>query len=145
MAMTSLSRKRRRGSIRHADADINITPFVDVVLVLLVIFMVAAPLMTVGVDVELPQTSAAPIKNDEEPLVLSLNSKGEIFIGENLIPREKLLEKLQAVTAAKEDSVIYIRADKRLSYGQVMELMGAINNAGYSKVALVTDALDEPR
>jgi len=144
MNVSSSTGRRRRGNFA-LKPDINITPFVDVMLVLLIIFMVSAPLLTVGVSVDLPQSAAAPIKKQEEPIVVTLAAKGEIFLGESKLDEPGLLAKLSAIVSSKDDSVIYVRADKNLSYGQVMLLMGLISGAGYAKVALVTESLESGR
>jgi len=120
-------------------SEINVTPMVDVMLVLLIIFMVTAPLLTVGVPVDLPRTEAAPINEAEEPLVLSLDGDGRIFIQETEIVAAELVPKLLAITDNKPATRIYIRGDKGLPYGEVMRLMGRLAGAGFSKVALVAE------
>jgi biopolymer transport protein TolR len=144
MDVSSSTGGRRRRNLA-LKPDINITPFVDVMLVLLIIFMVSAPLLTVGVSVDLPQSAAAPMKKQEEPIVVTLAAKGQIFLGETKLDEPGLLAKLSAIAANKDDSVIYVRADKNLSYGQVMRIMGLISGAGYAKVALVTEPLESGR
>ncbi len=131
---------RRFGRQRHrAMSDINVTPMVDVMLVLLVIFMVTAPLLTVGVQVDLPKTSAGPLSGDDEPLVVSIDAKGDIWLQETKIDQEALVPRLEAITKAKKDQRIFVRGDKGISYGRVMEVMGVVNAAGFSKVALVAE------
>ncbi len=120
-------------------ADINVTPMVDVMLVLLIVFMVAAPLLTVGVPVDLPKTQAPAINENKEPLVVSLNGKGEIYIQETVIEADSLVAKLQAITNNNPEAVIYVRGDKSINYGRVMEVMGLIGSAGFSKVSLVAE------
>lgn len=120
-------------------ADINVTPMVDVMLVLLIVFMVAAPLLTVGVPVDLPKTQAPAINENKEPLVVSLNGKGEIYIQETAIEADSLVAKLQAITNNNPEAVIYVRGDKSINYGRVMEVMGLIGSAGFSKVSLVAE------
>ena len=120
-------------------SEINVTPFVDVMLVLLIIFMVTAPLLTVGVPVDLPQSEAPPINEAEEPLVLTLDIERRLFIQETEIESDSLVPRLNAITENRPDTRIYIRADRTLSYGDVMELMGRLSAAGFSKVALVNE------
>lgn len=131
-------RKRRGSAVR---ADINMTPMIDVMLVLLIVFMVTAPLMTAGVPVDLPQTESAPLQeSDIEPLMISLNAKGELFLQETPIQATELVPRLQAIVKNKAEQRIFVRADQTLDYGQVMRLMGQITTAGFSKVALITEA-----
>jgi len=120
-------------------SEINVTPFVDVMLVLLIIFMVTAPLLTVGVPVDLPKSEAAPINEAEEPLVLTLDLEGQLFIQETEVEADSLIPRLNAITENRPDTRIYIRADRALSYGDVMELMGRLSASGFSKVALVNE------
>jgi len=120
-------------------SEINVTPFVDVMLVLLIIFMVTAPLLTVGVPVDLPKSEAAPINEAEEPLVLTLDLEGRLFVQETEIETGCLVPRLNAITENRPDTRIYIRADRALSYGDVMGLMGRLSAAGFSKVALVNE------
>lgn len=131
---------KRRGSYRPM-ADINVTPFVDVMLVLLIVFMVAAPLLTSGVPVDLPNSEATPIPDeDNKPLEITINDEGDIYIGETLVKFERLVAMLEAMTNSDPDRRVYIRGDQNLSYGQVMEIIGAINAAGFRKVALISEA-----
>ena len=120
-------------------SDINVTPFVDVMLVLLIIFMVTAPLMTVGVPVDLPQAQAAAINEKTEPLTVSITTDGKVYIQELEVNLETLVPKLQAITASKPDTRIYVRGDQKLSYGRVMEVMGALTSAGFNKIALMAE------
>lgn len=120
-------------------SDINVTPLVDVMLVLLIIFMVTAPLLTVGVPVDLPKTKAAALTEKNEPLTLSMDKDGKIFLQETEIPFEELIPKINAIMEAKPDTRIFIRGDQSISYGQIMQLMGTLNAAGYSKVALLAE------
>lgn len=131
----SLTRGKRR---YRPMAEINVTPFVDVMLVLLVVFMVTAPLLTVGVKVDLPSAEANVIQGDDEPLTVSINSSGEIFLQESPILLEELVPKLRAITGENPDTRIFVRGDKEIGYGLVMEVMGSINSAGFNKVALIT-------
>ncbi|MGB0921594.1 MAG: protein TolR [Alphaproteobacteria bacterium] len=120
-------------------AEINVTPFVDVMLVLLIVFMVAAPLMTVGVPVDLPDSKAQAISESVEPLTVSVDSKGEIYLQETKVTMEQLVPRLTAIVRANPKARIYVRGDKHVDYGRVMKVMGRINGAGFTKVALVTD------
>ena len=119
-------------------AEINVTPFVDVMLVLLVVFMITAPLLTVGVKVDLPSAEANVIQGNDEPLTVSINSVGQIYLQESLIVLPDLAPKLRAITGENPDTRIFVRGDKEINYGLVMEIMSAINSAGFSKVALIT-------
>ena len=119
-------------------ANINVTPFVDVMLVLLVVFMVTAPLLTVGVKVDLPSVESNIIQGNDEPLTVSINGDGQIYLQEGLILLQELVPKLQAITGENPEARIFVRGDKEINYGLVMEIMSAINIAGFDKVALVT-------
>ena len=119
-------------------AEINVTPFVDVMLVLLVVFMITAPLLTVGVKVDLPSAEANVIQGNDEPLTVSINSVGQIYLQESPIVLPDLVPKLRAITGENPDTRIFVRGDKEINYGLVMEIMSAINSAGFSKVALIT-------
>ena len=131
----------RRGRRRAVMAEINVTPMVDVMLVLLIIFMVSAPLLTVGVPIDLPQTQAKSLDQDKEPLTVSVNTKGEVYLQNSEIKIEDLVAKLQAITQARggTDERIYVRGDKKVDYGTVMRVMGRLSAAGYRRVALVTE------
>jgi biopolymer transport protein TolR len=120
-------------------AEINVTPMVDVMLVLLVIFMVTAPLLTAGVQVDLPRTDAAPIKGEDQPLSVTVDAHGKIYIQETEVQIDELVPRIQAITAQKPDTRIFVRGDKTIDYGRVMEVMGTLGAAGLSKVALVTE------
>jgi len=120
-------------------AEINVTPLVDVMLVLLIIFMVTAPLMTAGVQVDLPKTNARPLNQDSEPITISLNAEGKIYLQEDVIETPELVAKLQAVSQNNPERRIFVRADKGLAYGRVMEVMGIINQGGFTKVALLAE------
>ena len=120
-------------------SEINVTPFVDVMLVLLVVFMVTAPLLTAGVKVDLPTTQTSVITESEEPLSVSIDSVGRIFLQDTEIPLDKLSARLIAVTGANPDIRIFVRGDKVIDYGRVMQVMGTINSAGFGKVALITE------
>ena len=119
--------------------EINVTPFVDVMLVILIIFMVTAPLLTTGIKVNLPQSNANSISEKKEPVTISINSKGEIFLQKKKMNKETLIKKLSLLKKQDESLKIYIRGDKTLDYGKVMALMGDINKAGFKKIALVTE------
>ena len=132
-------RGRSRGRGGHIPmSDINVTPLVDVMLVLLVVFMITAPLLTVGVPVDLPKTNASQMVGQDEPLVISVNAKGEVFLQETKITLEQLVPRLEAITQNKKDTRIFVRGDRAIAYGQVMEMMGTVNLAGFTRVALVT-------
>ena len=122
-------------------AEINVTPMVDVMLVLLIIFMVSAPLLTVGVPIDLPQTQAKSLDQDKEPLTVTVNTKGEVYLQNSEIKIDDLVPKLQAITQARggSDERIYVRGDKKVDYGTVMRVMGRLSAAGYRRVALVTE------
>ena len=132
---------RRRHTRKPVMAEINVTPMVDVMLVLLIIFMVAAPLLTVGVPLDLPQTQAKSLDNDKEPLTVSVNTKGEVFLQNTEIKVDELVAKLQAITQARggNDERIYVRGDRKVDYGTVMRVMGRLSAAGFRRVALVTE------
>jgi len=130
----------RNGSRYRPMADINVTPLVDVMLVLLVVFMVTAPLLTVGVPVDLPQTQAPPINEPKEPTVITVNKEGVLYIQDSVVPMDTLVAKLQAITGSKPDAVLYVRGDKDINYGKVLEVMSLISNAGFHKVSLVAEA-----
>lgn len=121
-------------------AEINVTPMVDVMLVLLVIFMVAAPLLMVGVPLDLPKTRAAAITQHKEPLVLSLGRGGAVFIGDDRVTPGELESRLAALAAEDRTRIVYVRADKTVSYAQLMDMLSQINRAGFAKVSLVAEA-----
>jgi biopolymer transport protein TolR len=132
---------KRRHRRRAVMSEINVTPFVDVMLVLLIIFMVSAPLLTVGVPLDLPQTQAKSLDQDREPLTVSVNLKGQVFLQNSEITVEELVAKLNAITQARGglDERIYVRGDRKVDYGTVMRVMGRLSEAGYRRVALVTE------
>jgi biopolymer transport protein TolR len=141
MAMKGLS-AGTNGRRRHAMmAEINVTPMVDVMLVLLIIFMVSAPLLTVGVPIDLPQTKAKSLDQDKEPLALSVNEKGQVFLQNSEIKMDELVSKLEAITQARGgyEERIYVRGDRKVDYGTVMRVMGRLSAAGFHRVALVTE------
>ena len=138
------SGRRRRGGRKHKPmADINMTPFIDVMLVLLIIFMVAAPLLTTGVPLDLPQTGAQSLNLEKQPLVVSIKADGKVFLMETEITLEELVPKLQAVSKTGPDERIYLRGDKGIAYGRVAEVMAVLTTAGYRKVALVNEPLQQ--
>jgi biopolymer transport protein TolR len=131
----------RRGRRKAIMAEINVTPMVDVMLVLLIIFMVSAPLLTVGVPLDLPQTQAKSLDQDKNPLTLSVNLKGQVFLNDTEIALDQLVPKLKAITEARAglDERIFVRGDKKVDYGTVMKVMGRLSQAGFRRVALVTE------
>ena len=131
----------RRGRRRPVMAEINVTPMVDVMLVLLIVFMVSAPLLTVGVPLDLPQTQAKSLEQDKTPLQLSVDVKGKIFINDTEVAMADLIPKLKAITDARGgmDERIYMRADKKADYGTVARVMGQLSGAGFKRLALVTE------
>ena len=137
---------RGNGSRRFQPmSEINVTPFVDVMLVLLVVFMVTAPLLTVGVEVNLPKTSADSLPGEDEPLTVSIDAEGTLYLQELEITLDELIPKLQAIAAERENMRIFVRGDKAIDYGRVMLVMGTINAAGFTKVGLVTERLPTAR
>jgi biopolymer transport protein TolR len=122
-------------------AEINVTPMVDVMLVLLIIFMVSAPLLTVGVPIDLPQSQAKSLEQDKEPLTVSVNDKDQVFLQNSEVAMEDLIPKLQAVADARggTEARVYVRGDKRVNYGTMMKVMGRLSAAGFHRVALITE------
>ena len=138
---SSRRRRRRRAGGATVMAEINITPFVDVMLVLLIIFMVAAPLMTVGVPIKLPETAATPLAAEkEEPLALTLTADGRILIQKTQTAPDQLVTRLRAIMGERKNRKIFLRADGAIPYAQVMQVMGALNAAGFRDIGLVTDS-----
>jgi biopolymer transport protein TolR len=137
MAMMNVNRRRSTQKLQLM-SEINITPFVDVMLVLLVIFMVTAPMMISGINVNLPEASATPISGNDEPLTITINSKGEIFLQDISIEKAALITKLIAVTKEKKESRIMVRGDKNSNYGEIMNVVSSINAAGYNHISLIT-------
>lgn len=132
--------RRRRGGKNKPMAEINVTPFVDVMLVLLIIFMVAAPLLTVGVPVELPKTAAQALPSEqEEPLTISLTADGRLVLMSTDIAPDELISKLRAIAAERSDNKVFLRADGTIPYEQVVQIMGALNAGGFNDIGLVTD------
>ena len=149
MAITPVSGGRKNGRGRRgvprygAMADINMTPFIDVMLVLLIIFMVAAPLLTTGVTVDLPRASATALNVDRKPIAVSLNEQGQLYVMDEPIADADLVAKLQGASQSDVDQRIYLRASKAVPYGRVAEIMAAVTTAGYKKVALVTEPIKQ--
>ena len=130
----------RPGTPRYkAMSDINVTPMVDVMLVLLVVFMITAPLLTAGVPVDLPKTSAAQLTGQDEPLVVSVDKNGKVYLQDTEIADDALGARLEAITNNRKDARIFVRGDRSLAYGRIMEVMGIVNSAGFTKVALVAE------
>ena len=134
------SRGRKTGGSYRPMAGINVTPFVDVMLVLLIVFMVSAPLLTAGVPVDLPNSDAKQISEEEsKPIEITVTKGNKIYIGETEVEKRKLIPLLRAMTKSQSDRRIYIRGDQGLTYGKIMGLIGAINGAGFTKVALISE------
>ena len=129
------SKKRKRYSQM---SEINVTPFVDVMLVLLIVFMVTAPLLTVGIPVDLPKVKASALTDQKDPLEITVKLGGEIYLGESKVEVENLIPRLNAITELNKEARIYVRGDRVVAYGRIMEIMSLVNSAGYVKVALVT-------
>lgn len=127
---------------RRYVADINVTPMVDVMLVLLIIFMITSPMLVGGVEVDLPETKSSVLSGQFKPLVISLDKKGRIYLFESEIKKEQLVAKLKQVTKEKKDSRIFVKGDRNVPYGLVAETMAIIQSAGYTKVALISDILE---
>jgi biopolymer transport protein TolR len=133
---------KRRGRRRAVMSEINVTPFVDVMLVLLIVFMVSAPLLTVGVPISLPQSQAKALEQNNQPLTISVNVDGQIYLQDEEIKLDDLVPKLKAIIQArggKPDDLIYVRGDKKADYGTMMRVMGRISAAGFQRIALVTE------
>ncbi len=129
-------RRPQRGPV----TDINVAPFVDVMLVLVIIFMVAAPLVNIGVPVDLPKATLKPLNENQDPLVITVDADGNIFIQEAKITEEALAPRLRAVSQANPDLRIFVRGDRTISYGRIIQVMGLVSQAGFSKVALIAEA-----
>lgn len=148
MAFTMPRRGLKRLGTRRASrpmSDINVTPMVDVMLVLLVIFMVTAPLLTVGVQVDLPKTQASTLPGKDEPLAISIDAQGRIFIQETEVEIDTLAPRLVAITHNNSEARIFVRGDRAINYGRVMEVMGTVNAAGFTKVALVSEQMPDKK
>jgi biopolymer transport protein TolR len=129
----------RKGRYRPM-AEINVTPMVDVMLVLLIVFMVTAPLMTTGVNVDLPKTDASPVNSDAKPLSVSIKNNGDIYLGDDAVTLDQLVAKLQAASQNDPTRRIFVRGDEHIDYGRVMQVMGQITSGGFTKVALLAQA-----
>ena len=137
--MINLDNSRKIKRRRYSQiSEINVTPFVDVMLVLLIVFMVTAPLLTVGIPVDLPKVKATALTDQKDPIEITVNLEGEVYIGESLVEVENLIPRINAITEQNTEARIYIRGDRVVAYGRVMEIMSIINSAGYIKVALIT-------
>ena len=137
--MHPLDQKRRSGNKRYTPmSEINVTPFVDVMLVLLIIFMVTAPLLTVGIPVDLPKVKANALTDQKDPLEVTVKLDGKVFLGESEVKVNNIISRLNAITDQNTKTRIYIKGDRVVAYGRIMEIMSIINSAGYEKVALVT-------
>ena len=124
-------------------SEINVTPFVDVMLVLLIVFMVTAPLLTVGIKVDLPKVKATALTDIKDPIEITVKLDGEVYIGESKVEIDNLIPRLNAITEQNTEARIYIRGDRVVAYGRIMEIMSIINSAGYIKVALITQNLEQ--
>src|SRR5580765_5135906 len=145
--LASSMRSNRGSRTRHRRpmSEINVTPFVDVMLVLLIVFMVTAPLLTVGVPVDLPQTRAKSLGEDREPLAVTVDMSGQIFLQNTPVAVDELVPKLMAISSNGYNQRIFVRGDKSVDYGKVMEVMGLLNAAGFTRIGLVTDTARQPR
>lgn len=138
MAM-NITKSSNRRSKRALVSEINVTPLVDVMLVLLIIFMITSPMLVSGINVDLPETTANPVTGQDEPLVVTINNKGEIYLLETPIERKALASKLNNITKEKKDARIFVRGDKNVAYGEVVNVVSEIHAAGFSKVALISN------
>ena len=136
--ITSNNTNKRRKQRYTQMSEINVTPFVDVMLVLLIVFMVTAPLLTVGIKVDLPKVEATALTDIKDPIEITVNLEGDIYIGESKVEVENLIPRLNAITEQNTEARIYVRGDRVVAYGRIMEIMAIINSAGYVKVALIT-------
>ena len=145
--MASIMQRSQLGNRhrRRPMSEINVTPMVDVMLVLLVIFMVTAPLLTVGVTVDRPKTKASTIAGQDEPLAVAVDAQGQIFLQDTKLELDGLVPRLMAITGNNPDVRIFVRGDKAIHYGRVMEVMGTVNAAGFRKVALITERMATPK
>ncbi len=140
MAASLIGAGRRIAKQRYRPlSEINVTPFVDVMLVLLIVFMVTAPLLTVGVPVDLPKTQAQSIADPDEPLVITVNAEGQIYIQDSEVELNQLVPRLRAITESKPDTRIFLRGDRMIAYGRIMQVMGTVNSAGFQRVALIAE------
>jgi biopolymer transport protein TolR len=144
MAMVQGGRDHSQGKLKLM-SEINVTPLVDVMLVLLIIFMITSPMLVAGVNVDLPQTSAAPLAGQDEPLTVSIDKKGVVYILETPVERTELAAKLSAIAKAKMDTRIFVRGDKSVSYGDIVDVVSEITMAGFTKVALITQVKNDEK
>ena len=140
---SSIGGGRKRRQRTQPMTQINVTPFVDVMLVLLIVFMITAPLMTVGVPIELPETEAGKVEGSKEPLVVSIDAKGRIFLQETEIKMEDIIAKLSAIAKSGFKERIYIQGDKHVVFGEISKIMGRISRAGFTRITVITDSLDK--
>lgn len=136
---------RRRTRLHRPMWEINVTPFVDVMLVLLIVFMVTAPLLTVGVPIDLPETRAQTLDGDKEPLTITVDTAGKVYLQETEIAIDELVPKLIAIASNGYEERIYVRGDRSVDYGAVMKVMGTVSSAGFRRLALVTEIEDDSR
>jgi biopolymer transport protein TolR len=141
--ITSNNLNKRKKQKYTQMSEINVTPFVDVMLVLLIVFMVTAPLLTVGIKVDLPKVKATALTDIKDPIEITVKLDGEVYIGESKVEVENLIPRLNAITEQNTEARIYIRGDRVVAYGRIMEIMSIINSAGYIKVALITQNLEQ--
>ena len=141
--ITSNNLNKRKKQRYTQMSEINVTPFVDVMLVLLIVFMVTAPLLTVGIKVDLPKVKATALTDIKDPIEITVKLDGEVYIGESKVEIENLIPRLNAITEQNTEARIYIRGDRVVAYGRIMEIMSIINSAGYIKVALITQNLEQ--
>ena len=142
MITSNILNKRKKQRYTQM-SEINVTPFVDVMLVLLIVFMVTAPLLTVGIKVDLPKVKATALTDIKDPIEITVKLDGEVYIGESKVEVENLIPRLNAITEQNTEARIYIRGDRVVAYGRIMEIMSIINSAGYIKVALITQNLEQ--
>ena len=141
--ITSNNLNKRKKQRYTQMSEINVTPFVDVMLVLLIVFMVTAPLLTVGIKVDLPKVKATALTDIKDPIEITVKLDGEVYIGESKVEVQNLIPRLNAITEQNTEARIYIRGDRVVAYGRIMEIMSIINSAGYIKVALITQNLEQ--
>ena len=139
MALSSDSMRLRRRMRGRPMTEINVAPFVDVMLVLVVIFMIAAPLLTVGVPVDLPKAAVDPLNDEKEPLIITVDAEGRVYLQETEIEESVFIPRLVAVSEANPDLRVFVRGDRAINYGRVMEVMGLVSEAGFAKVALIAE------
>ncbi|AYN86595.1 MULTISPECIES: protein TolR [Commensalibacter] len=138
----SLEGRNRRGRGRRPQADINVTPMVDVMLVLLIIFMVAAPMMTSGINVDLPKTAAKPVNADTKPITVTVREDGSVYLGDNVVDMNQLVEQLKVMSQNDSEHRIFVKGDQHINYGRVMEVMGRVTAGGFTHVALLAQMPD---